>query len=234
VPAFATTRWSLILDAREAPETARRALEQICRDYRGPVLSYVRRAGHSPSDAEDLTQEFFARFLERRWHARADPARGRFRNYLLTALRRFLLDVRAHDTARKRGGGQFTADLDAAGAQLAAPASESPEQAFTRLWMDTVLAHAMRALREEQRAAGKLERFEQLAGFLAESPDPSAYRELGESLGIRANTLAVTVHRLRQRLRELVREELLQTVADPDALEEEWRALREAVTRDLD
>ena len=228
MPGFATTRWSLILKSGPGPESARDALEHICRDYRAPVLSYVRHAGYSAADAEDLTQEFFARLLERRWHERADPALGRFRNYLLTALRRFLDDARSSAFARKRGGGQLQVDFEKACDFLQSSDAQSPEQAFTRHWMRTVLEHAMRRLRGEAREAGKLGQFDRLAPFLAEPPDPSVYRELGAELGLRPNTIAVNVHRLRQRLRSLVRLELLQTVADPQSLEEELRELRES------
>jgi RNA polymerase sigma-70 factor (ECF subfamily) len=229
---FATTRWSLILDAHTGPEAGRSALEQICRDYRAPVLSYVKRQGHG-ADAEDLTQEFFARLLEQGWHARADPSRGRFRSYLLTALRRFLSDARESAGAQKRGGGQHRVDGEAALATLAAPGSESPEQAFTRHWMRTVLERAMLRLEAEAHANGKQELYAQLRGYLGESPEPAVYQRLGERMGMRPNTIAVGVHRLRQRLRALVRDELLQTVADPVALDEELRELRGAFSAEL-
>lgn len=230
---FATTRWSLILDAKTGPEAGRVALEQICRDYRQPVLSFVKRHGYASADAEDLTQDFFARLLEQGWHARADPSLGRFRSYLLTALRRFLSDARDSAGAQKRGGGQLRVSTDETLATLAAPGSESPEQAFTKHWMKTVVARAMHRLRAEALAAGKQELYEQLNGFLGETPDPSAYRELGERLGMRPNTIAVGVHRMRQRLRALVREELLQTVADATALDEELRELRATFSDDF-
>lgn len=233
MPGFANTRWSLILKSGPGPDAGSDALEHICRDYRAPVLSYVRRAGYSAADAEDLTQEFFARLLERRWHARADPALGRFRNYLLTALRRFLSDARDYASTQKRGGGQQQVDFEIACQTLSTPSGESPEQAFTRHWMRTVLEHAIRRLRTEAREAGKVELFDRLVGFLAEPPDPSVYRSLAEELDMRPNTIAVTVHRLRQRLRSLVRLELLQTVADPDSLDEELRELRSSFSVDL-
>ena len=223
---FATTRWSLILDARTGPEAGRVALDQICRDYRLPVLSYVKRHGYAPADAEDLTQDFFARLLEQGWHARADPSRGRFRSYMLSALRHFISDARDSAGARKRGGGQLRVSADEAFATLAAPGNESPEQAFTRHWMKTVIERATHKLESEARAAGKQELYKQLNGFLGEKPDPSVYRELGTQLGMRPNTIAVGVHRMRERLRELVREELLQTVADSASLDEELRELR--------
>ena len=229
---FATTRWSLIFEARGGPEASRDALEQICRDYRGPVLNYVRRLGHASADAEDLTQEFFARFLERRWHASADPARGRFRSFLLTALRRFLMNARASAGAAKRGGGEHRVDFEEASIFLESPAVDSPEQAFTRDWMHTVLDHAVARLRAEAIAANKGPLFEKLAGYIAESPDPTVYQTLAKELGVRANTLAVHVHRLRHRLRSLVRAELMQTVGDPAALEEELRELRTSLASD--
>ena len=230
---FATTRWSLILDARQGPDVAHAALEQICRAYRGPVLSYVRRAGYSPADAEDLTQDFFTRFLERAWHANADPARGRFRSYLLTALRRFLFDARDSANAKKRGGGKQQVEFDDGFEHVAASSSESPEEAFTRHWMNTVLERALHRLRGEALAAGKGPVFDRLVGFMAESPEASVYRDLGTELGLRPNTIAVNVHRLRQRLRALVRQELLQTVADPEALDSESRELRNSLATEF-
>lgn len=233
MPGFATTRWSLILKSGPGPDSAREALEHICRDYRAPVLAFVRRSGYSSVDAEDLTQEFFARLLERQWHERADPALGRFRNYLLTALRRFLSDARQSAATHKRGGGFASVDFEETCESQPQSAFESPEQAFTRHWMRTVLEHALRALRAEAREAGKLELFDRLAGFLAESPDASVYAALGAELGLRPNTIAVNVHRLRQRLRSLVRQELLQTVADPQSLDDELSELRHAFSAEL-
>jgi RNA polymerase sigma-70 factor (ECF subfamily) len=230
---FATTRWSLILDARTGPEAGRVALEQICRDYRQPVLSFVRKHGYHGPDAEDLTQDFFARLLEQGWHARADPSRGRFRSYLLTALRRFLSDARDSAGAQKRGGGQLRVSADETFATLTAPGSESPEQAFTRHWMKTVVERATQKLEKEVQAAGKQDLYAQLQSFLGEAPDPSAYRELGERLGMRPNTIAVGVHRMRQRLRALVREELLQTVSDESSLDEELKELRATFSEDF-
>lgn len=233
MPGFATTRWSLILKSDPGPDSARDALEHICRDYRAPVLAFVRRAGYSAADAEDLTQEFFSRLLERHWHERADPAQGRFRNYLMTALRRFLIDARASSATRKRGGGTPSLDFEQACKSQPQSVFESPEQAFTHHWMRTVLEHALRRLRAEAREAGKLELFDRLAEFLAEPPDSSVYANLGAELSIRPNTIAVNVHRLRQRLRSLIRLELLQTVADPDSLDQELSELRHSFAAEL-
>lgn len=225
---FATTRWSLIMDARGEPEQARRALESICRNYRRPVLAFIRHRGHGPSEAEDLTQDFFARLLERRWDTLADPARGRFRAFLLTSLKHFLANARAASVAAKRGSGQAALGLDDAGA-LAAPAADSPDQVFERAWALTVIERAFERLREEAVQAGKLALLERLEPFLGEGAESADYQRLGESLGLRPNTVAVAVHRLRARLRELVRAELADQSEGPGAVEQELRAMRAAL-----
>lgn len=225
---FATTRWSLILDARQSREQSHAALEQICRLYRQPVLAYIRHHEHHSSDAEDLAQEFFARLLEQRWDERADPDRGSFRAFLMTALRRFLLDQRDSVMAGKRGGQWQRVPLVDDSSEFASPESMSPENAFTRAWMLTLVRRAMDRLREETTKAGKAELYGRLSGFLLEPPDPADYAALAESLQMRVNTLAVAVHRLRGRLRELVREEALQTVSNQDDLEAEMSSLYSA------
>lgn len=226
---FATTRWSLILDARGEPADARPALEEICRAYRRPVLTYVRCSGRDRSDAEDLTQEFFARLLERRWDRDADPARGRFRTFLLTALKRFLIDQHDAAHALKRGGGQHGVTLDDAADDLSAPGSESPEAAFERAWAATVIERAYERLKDEAGRAGKAALFEQLSGFLVEPAEAADYRRLADASGMRANTIAVSVHRMRLRLRELVRAEIADQTDGPDAAATELAALRGAL-----
>lgn len=228
---FATTRWSLILDARTGPASARRALEEIYRAYRGPVLAYVRRSGHGDAEAEDLVQDFFARLIEKRWDTGADPARGRFRTYMLVALRRFLHDAGDAAHAAKRGGGQLRVDESAL---AALPSAQSPERAFERAWAITVIERAYTKLREETRGNGREALFEQLAPFLGETAGASEYRALGEQLGMRPNTIAVSVHRLRTRLRALVRDELADQVDGPDAVDAELRVLRAALAADGD
>jgi len=223
---FQTTRWSLITAARDHPSQARTALEQLCRAYRPPVLAFVRRSGYAPGDAEDLTQAFFLRFLERGWYADADPHRGRFRTLLLVALRNFLHDQHAHSSALRRGALHA---VDAADAIDGVASDESPEQAFTRAWLGTVLGHAMHRLEREWTAAGKREQFERLAVLLVEHAEASEIRQLAELTGVRSNTLAVQAHRMRQRLRQLVRLELLQTVGSAEALEQELAELRDAL-----
>jgi RNA polymerase sigma-70 factor (ECF subfamily) len=220
---FQTTRWNLIQDARDHPSRSRAALEQLCRAYRPPVLAFIRHSGHGASDAEDLTQAFFLRFLESGWYADATPERGRFRSLLLTSVRHFLSDQHAQAAARKRGGGIAHCGNDAI-EQLAG--GESPEEAFTRAWLGTVVSHAMARLHDEWAQAGKQEQFRQLSSMLLEHPDAQELHALAEKTGMRANTLAVQAHRMRQRLRQLVRLELLQTVGSREALELELAELR--------
>ena len=223
---FATTRWSLIENARNDPQVARSALETLCRDYRPPVLAYIRHCGHDRNDAEDLTQEFFVGFIERRWYLSADRNRGRFRSLVLTALQRFLSDQRTRSHAIKRGGHTHALPLDEV--ELVA-VTDNPEDAFTRVWVMTLLDHALRRLSEEWTQAGKGEQFEAMVKFLELRAADHEFTELAARLGVKPNTLAVQLHRMRDRLRQLTRLELLQTVGSEEALDAELADLREAL-----
>jgi len=230
---FDTTRWSIVLRARGEAGEARVALQALCMRYRPPVLAYIRRRGYGAESAEDLTQTFFTRFLEQAYHAAADPARGRFRAFLLTALKRFLIDSDEENRAQKRGGHVQFKSLDDAlsGTSLERIADhQSPETAFERDWAATVLEAAMSRLRTEADEAGKQQLFDHLSQFLLERPDDADYERIADTLKLRRNTLAVAVHRLRQRLRELVRDELAQTTSDRSELESELRQLRTALS----
>src|SRR5262245_32075790 len=164
--AFATTRWSLILESRSDSSSARDALEQLCAAYRGPVLAYVRHRGHGRDEAEDLTQEFFAHFLAERIHHAADPARGRFRAYLLGALRYFLPDQAVARSAPRRGGAAHHERLD----EVELGGGEQPERAFERHWALTVMQRALTRLRAEAEQSGKEKLFDDLRDFLVEQP----------------------------------------------------------------
>lgn len=223
--AFQTTRWSLIVAARGATPDARDALDLLCRAYRPAVISYLRRYGYARPDAEDVAQDFFTRFVEKRFQDVADPQRGRFRMFLRTALRHFVASAHAHDHAARRRPLQPGAGLDPE--QL--DSGESPERAFERAWALTVLGRALERLRDEAVAAEKLPLFERLRGFLVEAPEPRDYERVAADLDMRPNTVAVATHRLRERLRELVRAELSDTVAGPNELAEELVALRAAL-----
>lgn len=230
---FDTTRWSIVLRARDSSGESRTALEALCRMYRPPVLAYIRRRGYSAETAEDLCQTFFAEFLEHAYHADADPARGRFRAFLLTALKRFLIDADNEAHAVKRGGRIQLKSLDDSAIGISNPENltdaETPERAFERTWAVTLLESAMLRLREEAAQAGKQELFDALSEFLTERPDEADYARVATTFNLRRNTLAVAVHRLRHRLRELVRDELAQTTIDRVDLEAELRDMRSAL-----
>lgn len=230
---FQTTRWSLVLEARADDARSRLALEKLCRTYRSPVLAYIRGHGASADEAEDLAQAFFTRFIDSAFHARADPARGRFRAFLLTALKHFLADANDHATALKRGGNIRFRSLDSLTASQTSlsgiAATETPDQVFERAWAQAVLHAAMRELRSEAKAAGKAVLFDALAEFLIEPPDDADYARVAEALGMRRNTLAVAVHRMRNRLRELICRELAETAADGADLELELNQLRNSL-----
>lgn len=227
---FETTRWSLILAARGDSRDTRAALEHLCHAYRKPVLAYVRRQVDDRDLADDLTQAFFVSFLENRIDTRTDPADGRFRNFLLASLRNFLANARDSANTLKRGGGTCTVTLGDDEENAPLDPNESPEQAYERAWAMTVLAHAVTRLRQESVDSGKQEIFDCLCEFLIEPPEPARYEILSRQLGMRRNTVAVTVHRLRERLRELVRLELAETVSDSQILDDEMHVLRAVLT----
>ena len=227
---FQTTRWSVVLHAGRETAGARAALEELCRTYRSPVIAYVRSRGSSADEAEDLGQAFFVRFIEGAYHAQADPARGSFRAFLLTALKRFLDDAFDHAHAQKRGGNIQFQSLDPMGSGEGEGENvadrDTPEQVFERAWAKAALRAAMRRLRDETAAAGRSGLFDQLCEFLAERPSESDYERVAAALKMRRNTVAVAVHRLRQRLRELVHDELADTALDADSLKREMDQLR--------
>lgn len=230
---FQTTRWSIVLHAGRETSAARAALEELCRTYRSPVITYVRSRGSSADEAEDLGQAFFARFIEGAYHAQADPARGSFRAFLLTALKRFLNDAVEKAHAQKRGGNIQFQSLDALAGDESEVGSvadrDTPDQAFERAWAKAALRAAMHRLRAETAAAGRSALFDLLCEFLAERPSEADYDRVAEVLKIRRNTVAVAVHRLRQRLRELVQEELAETAVDQDGLNGELDRLRKSL-----
>lgn len=230
---FETTRWSMVLHAGDT----RGALETLCRTYRPPVLDYIRHRGYPADSVEDLAQAFFAQFIEHAWHANADPARGRFRAFLLTALKRFLIDADERLHAKKRGGAMQFRSFDQTATNPSTldnlAGDQTPDLAFERSWAATLLATAMRRLRTEAEEAGKLAMFDQLREFLGERPDEADYARVAQALNLRRNTLAVAVHRLRHRLRELIRDELAQTTTSKAELEAEIQALRHSLGRIL-
>jgi RNA polymerase sigma-70 factor (ECF subfamily) len=228
---FDTTRWSVVLAAQGSGDDRRAALESLCRTYRPPVLAYICSRGYRSDVAEDLTQSFFTRFLERGHYPEAGPARGRFRAYLLTAIKHFLVNAAEEAHAVKRGGRiRFESiDADASHSAVLPAGGDNPEQVFEQAWALAVLDSALHRLRKEAQLAGKGELFEHLRDFLAEQPNNADYARVAAALKLRRNTVAVSVHRLRHRLLALVREEVAQTAADKGAFEIELRELRDAL-----
>jgi RNA polymerase sigma-70 factor (ECF subfamily) len=229
---FLTTRWNLVLDAAGTGATED-ALEQLCRIYWYPLYVYVRRRGHDPHAAEDLTQEFFARLLERRWLQGIQPEGGRFRSFLLTMLNRFLANEWDRSQALKRGGGHVLVSLDDLSPEnrygREPTTQETPELAFDRAWAVTMLDQALAALRRDADAERRSSQFELLHPFLSREAIEGEYDRVAAQLGVSAGAVAVAVYRLRRRYREQVRQEVLETLADPGMLDEELGHLSAAL-----
>ena len=227
---FVTTRWSLVLSAgRTDTPQARDALENLCRNYWFPIYAFVRRQGHNAHDAQDLTQDFFARLLEKKSFAGADPARGRFRSFLLAALKHFLANEWDKARAQKRGGGQVLIPIDVATAETSGgfePADHlTAEKIFEQRWALTLLEHVLGRLRAEYVRDGKENLFDQLKPTLTEASRTVGYAEIATRLGTTAGAVKVAVHRLRQRYREVLRAEIADTVTSPAEVEDEIRNL---------
>lgn len=233
--AFVTTHWSVVLAAQEkgSPQEAG-ALEELCRSYWYPLYAHARRLGHGPAEAEDLTQEFFARLLERDYLQAVDPAKGRFRTFLLVALKRFLADEWDRSRAQKRGGRIAHWSLGAETAeqryQVEPVDRMTPERVFERHWALTLLDRTMTRLGQEFAAAGKGSEFEQLKEFLTADRGDIPHAEMAPRLGLSEGALRVAVHRLRRRFRELFREEIARTVASPAEINDEVRYLLAALS----
>jgi RNA polymerase sigma factor (sigma-70 family) len=232
---FTTTVWSRVLLAAHEPDSAegRSALSELCRSYWYPVYSYFRRQGHSPADAEDLTQGFFGHILSRDFLTRADPERGRFRNFLLGAARHYLANQREKDRAARRGGGNQNVPIDSAQAEHWLSAESSPtndsSKAFDRAWATTILHDALRRLEEEQKQTGRAHLFEPLKEFIQRPALPGEYEQLALSLKMTKGAVAVAVHRLNDRFGELVRKRVRETVVHPELADEEMRFLFSAL-----
>jgi len=230
-PVFATTHWSLVLSARDAqsPQSAA-ALEKLCRVYWYPLYAYVRHTGQSKENAEDLTQAFFARLLEKGYLEAAQRERGRFRSFLLLALKRFLANEWDRGRAQKRGGDQPHLPLDTELAERkfqaeTAAGEMSPDRLYERRWALALLEQTLARLRAESAAAGKTAEFEKLKSFLTADKSAIGYATAAGALGVSAGAARVAVHRLRKRYRELFREEIAHTLAAGESVEEELRHL---------
>jgi RNA polymerase sigma factor (sigma-70 family) len=227
---FLTTHWSVVLAAGRSDSTrAGNALARLCQTYWYPLYAYVRRHGHSPHDAQDLTQEFFARLLERHSIACADPNRGRFRSFLLSALDHFLVNEWDKARAQKRGGGRpaLSLDLELAEERYHRELSDTatPDKLFDKHWAGALLEEVLNQLEAEYQQAGKGALFAALKQTLTGTRESQPYAVLAASLGMNEAAVKVTVHRLRKRYRERLRAEIANIVADPEQTEDELRHL---------
>ncbi len=229
-PAFVTTHWSVVLAAGRNDTThAQAALENLCQTYWYPLYAYARRRGHSPEDAKDLTQAFFARLLDRNWLGAADRERGRFRTFLLTAMSRFLSDEWDKLRAQKRGGlvEHVPVQLDTAETRYGhEPVDEAtPEQCYERQWALALLDAVLQRLKTEYDSEGKGTLFAILSPCLIGGSEDHPYAELAAALDTSVGALKVAVHRMRKRYRQLLRAEISQTIATPEEVDDELRHL---------
>jgi RNA polymerase sigma-70 factor (ECF subfamily) len=227
---FQTTHWSLVLRAgNRADREAEDALAALCGRYWYPLYAYVRRRTADVHEAQDLTQEFFARLLDKNTLATASPERGRFRSFLLTAVKNFLANQRDRDLARKRGGGvrTFSFDLESGESRLRMePAHDmTPERLFERQWVMMLLELVMQRLQQECEAAGKAGQFERFKAVLTGGQERLPYAAAAAELGMSEEAARQAASRLRKRYRELLREEVSQTVATPHDIDDEIRRL---------
>ena len=227
---FTTTHWSVVMAAGERDSShAAAALETLCRTYWYPLYAYIRRRGHTPEDAQDLTQDFFMQLLRKNYPARADRAKGKFRTFLLHTLNQFLADQRDWGMALKRGGGQAIISLDQEVPEdryrFEVADELTPEKLFERRWAQALLDRALGRLREEFVAEGEEAAYEVLRTFEPGEQSPLSYADAAVHLGMSESAVKSMIHRLRQRHRELLREEIAHTVPTVAEIDEELRYL---------
>jgi RNA polymerase sigma-70 factor (ECF subfamily) len=231
---FAATHWSVVLAAGHAsPQQRAQALETLCRIYWQPLYTYIRRLGSDVPDAQDLTQGFFAHLLSGNCLQTVSPAKGKFRSFLLATLKNFLADERDRALAAKRGGGQillgFDPNLGEDHFQQESSPDRSAECLFDRRWALTLLDLAFLKLEKEFALGGRAGQFAELSAFLGREGKAADYEAVAAKLGMKPGTVAVAVHRLRLRYRELIRAEIAHTVPDPADVDEEMRYLLEVI-----
>jgi RNA polymerase sigma factor (sigma-70 family) len=226
---FTTTHWSVVLEAQSESPAAEEALEKLCRVYWRPIYGFVQRQGIGPEEAKDITQGFFADLLEHRSLTAVRKEKGRFRSYLLGALKYFLADERRRATAIKRGKGQTLIPLEELSAderRETEPADMvTAEQIYERRWASTVLERVLGLLKNEYVAAGNAPLFDSLKQLLPDEPGSPSQADIAEQLGMTANAVRQAFHRFRQRYQSLLREEIAHTVATPGDVEDELRHL---------
>jgi RNA polymerase sigma-70 factor (ECF subfamily) len=227
---FTTTHWSVVLTARRIPSPqSEAALEKLCRSYWYPLYAYIRRQGHNPDDAQDLTQSFFTRFLEHNYLESVERDKGKFRSFLLACLNHFLSNERDRANAAKRGSGKPLISLDDETAeekyQLEPASTLTPAMIYERRWALTVLETALERLRIEFVQSGREEQFNRLKSFLEGGVGRGEYDLAAADLRVSSSAVAMAVHRLRGRYREMIREEVANTVSEPGEIDAEMRHL---------
>jgi RNA polymerase sigma-70 factor (ECF subfamily) len=232
--AFVTTQWTQVLEARGDSPSAKAALSDLCAAYYAPVFAFIRRGAPDEDAARELTQEFFARLLARHGIAAVDPQRGRFRSFLLGAVKHFLADMRDHAHRLKRGAGQPMESLEegtdtSPGLQLPDPNAPSPDREFDHKWALTLLDRALAALAQEHKASGKADQFEALKPWLSGDSEHISQAAAAAQLGVNEGAVKVAIHRLRRRFREVIKTEISQTVSDPAQVDAELHYLLEAL-----
>jgi len=231
---FVTTRWSVVLAAKDktAPESAA-ALEALCQTYWYPLYAFLRKSGHSPPDAQDLTQEFFARFLARDWLRPVLREKGRFRTFLLITLKRFVAKEWQRATAQKRGGGNPAVSLDALAAEdrFTTEPALAPDELYERRWAMTLLNNTLTELGAEFQRGGRGKEFDILKGWLTAGRGEIPYAEVATALGTTSEAARVAVHRLRKQFRERFSANIAQTVETPEEVKNEIRHLVSVLSR---
>jgi RNA polymerase sigma factor (sigma-70 family) len=232
--AFPTTRWSLVVAAAGKKDLERgEALESLCRSYWYPVYAFIRRRGYPLEQAQDLTQEFFVRVLSGTFFERADPDKGRFRSFLLGAVKHFLADANDREKSQKRGGGatMLTFDFETGESNYSREPKheETPERIFQRRWARALLDRVVANLRAEHESKGNLTQFNRLKGYLA-GDGGSKYADLARELELTESGIKSAIRRLRQRYRDLLRAEVASTVADPAEVDDELRFLLQSMS----
>ena len=227
---FPNTRWTMVLRLRSSSEPLRqRAFEELCLAYWKPLYVFARRCGHSPPDAEDFTQGFFAQLLRRQDLGTLAPEKGRLRTFFKTAFRNFIVDEARRETRLKRGGssGVLSLDLESAERQYQQTSRDeaTPEEAFDRLWARTILRRTLGVLRGKFQERGRSETWRELEVFLGPDEAAPAYAEVAARLGQTENTIAAAVRRMREEFRTLLRQEVADTLAPGEDLQDELRYL---------
>lgn len=231
--AFEPTQWSLVRAAGLTSAASTEALEKLCEAYWPPIFAHLRMKGHNPHEAEDLTQEFFSRILKDNVFATVSPEKGRFRTFLLAALKHFLINEWKRGTTLKRGGGVVVVDLDGLDPSVRDAcephSNENPELAFDRRWALTLLAKVRGRMRREYEAAGQAERHDALKGYLLDGAEPVSYAATAEATGLSESAVKSAVYKIRQRFGELLRAEISRTVQTGEEVDDELRHLIRAL-----